>query len=161
MRKETQISAGACERVWCSYYPAQRPIIALLAYSIIRVYFQSILSLDTLAGTETKTNNNQTTTTKTVLASWSWDAFLTRRHREAPMSTFSNRNLYPRAGTGAEEHLFWSRRVVSSACNYNSPVMSAVILPTAHIMSSAENKVENSSTEEEERGKKRKMSLSR
>ncbi|XP_005737021.1 box C/D snoRNA protein 1 isoform X1 [Pundamilia nyererei] len=38
--------------------------------------------------------------------------------------------------------------------------MSAVILPTAHIMSSAENKVENSSTEEEERGKKRKMSLS-
>ncbi|XP_063357269.1 box C/D snoRNA protein 1 [Pelmatolapia mariae] len=38
--------------------------------------------------------------------------------------------------------------------------MSSVILPTAHIMSSAENKVENSSTEEEQRGKKRKMSLS-
>lgn len=141
--------------------PSDPLLLLLLAYSIIRVYFQSILSLDTLAGTETKNNNKQTTTTKTVLASWSWDAFLTRRHREAPMSTFSNRNLYPRAGTGAEEHLFWSRRVVSSACNYNSPVMSAVILPTAHIMSSAENKVENSSTEEEERGKKRKMSLSR
>lgn len=140
--------------------PSDPLLLLLLAYSIIRVYFQSILSLDTLAGTETKNNNKQTTTTKTVLASWSWDAFLTRRHREAPMSTFSNRNLYPRAGTGAEEHLFWSRRVVSSACNYNSPVMSAVILPTAHIMSSAENKVENSSTEEE-RGKKRKMSLSR
>lgn len=140
--------------------PSDPLLLLLLAYSIIRVYFQSILSLDTLAGTETKNNNKQTTTTKTVLASWSWDAFLTRRHREAPMSTFSNRNLYPRAGTGAEEHLFWSRRVVSSACNYNSPVMSAVILPTAH-MSSAENKVENSSTEEEERGKKRKMSLSR
>lgn len=140
--------------------PSDPLLLLLLAYSIIRVYFQSILSLDTLAGTETK-NNNKQTTTKTVLASWSWDAFLTRRHREAPMSTFSNRNLYPRAGTGAEEHLFWSRRVVSSACNYNSPVMSAVILPTAHIMSSAENKVENSSTEEEERGKKRKMSLSR
>lgn len=139
--------------------PSDPLLLLLLAYSIIRVYFQSILSLDTLAGTETK-NNNKQTTTKTVLASWSWDAFLTRRHREAPMSTFSNRNLYPRAGTGAEEHLFWSRRVVSSACNYNSPVMSAVILPTAH-MSSAENKVENSSTEEEERGKKRKMSLSR
>lgn len=138
--------------------PSDPLLLLLLAYSIIRVYFQSILSLDTLAGTETKNNNKQT---KTVLASWSWDAFLTRRHREAPMSTFSNRNLYPRAGTGAEEHLFWSRRVVSSACNYNSPVMSAVILPTAHIMSSAENKVENSSTEEEERGKKRKMSLSR
>lgn len=141
--------------------PSDPLLLLLLAYSIIRVYFQSILSLDTLAGTETKNNNKQTTTTKAVLASWSWDAFLTRRHREAPMSTFSNRNLYPRAGTGAEEHLFWSRRVVSSACNYNSPVMSAVILPTAHIMSSAENKVENSSTEEEERGKKRKMSLSR
>lgn len=141
--------------------PSDPLLLLLLAYSIIRVYFQSILSLDTLAGTETKNNNKQTTTTKTVLASWSWDAFLTRRHREAPMSTFSNRNLYPRAGTGAEEHLFWSRRVVSSACNYNSPVMSAVILPTAHIMSSAENKVENSSTEEEERGTKRKMSLSR
>lgn len=141
--------------------PSDPLLLLLLAYSIIRVYFQSILSLDTLAGTETKNNNKQTTTTKTVLASWSWDAFLTRRHREAPMSTFSNRNLYPRAGTGAEEHLFWSRRVVSSACSYNSPVMSAVILPTAHIMSSAENKVENSSTEEEERGKKRKMSLSR
>lgn len=141
--------------------PSDPLLLLLLAYSIIRVYFQSILSLDTLAGTETKNNNKQTTTTKTVLASWSWDAFLTRRHREAPMSTFSNRNLYPRASTGAEEHLFWSRRVVSSACNYNSPVMSAVILPTAHIMSSAENKVENSSTEEEERGKKRKMSLSR
>lgn len=140
--------------------PSDPLLLLLLAYSIIRVYFQSILSLDTLAGTETK-NNNKQTTTKTVLASWSWDAFLTRRHREAPMSTFSNRNLYPRAGTGAEEHLFWSRRVVSSACNYNSPVMSAVILPTAHIMSSAENKVENSSTEEEERGTKRKMSLSR
>lgn len=140
--------------------PSDPLLLLLLAYSIIRVYFQSILSLDTLACTETKNNNKQTTTTKTVLASWSWDAFLTRRHREAPMSTFSNRNLYPRAGTGAEEHLFWSRRVVSSACNYNSPVMSAVILPTAH-MSSAENKVENSSTEEEERGKKRKMSLSR
>lgn len=140
--------------------PSDPLLLLLLAYSIIRVYFQSILSLDTLAGTETK-NNNKQTTTKTVLASWSCDAFLTRRHREAPMSTFSNRNLYPRAGTGAEEHLFWSRRVVSSACNYNSPVMSAVILPTAHIMSSAENKVENSSTEEEERGKKRKMSLSR
>lgn len=140
--------------------PSDPLLLLLLAYSIIRVYFQSILSLDTLAGTETK-NNNKQTTTKTVLASWSWDAFLTRRHREAPMSTFSNRNLYPRASTGAEEHLFWSRRVVSSACNYNSPVMSAVILPTAHIMSSAENKVENSSTEEEERGKKRKMSLSR
>lgn len=140
--------------------PSDPLLLLLLAYSIIRVYFQSILSLDTLAGTETK-NNNKQTTTKTVLASWSWDAFLTRRHREAPMSTFSNRNLYPRAGTGAEEHLFWSRRVVSSACNYNSPVMSAVILPTAHIMSSAENKVENSCTEEEERGKKRKMSLSR
>lgn len=141
--------------------PSDPLLLLLLAYSIIRVYFQSILSLDTLAGTETKNNNKQTTTTKTVLASWSWDAFLTRRHREAPMSTFSNRNLYPRAGTGAEEHLFWFRRVVSSACNYNSPVMSSVILPTAHIMSSAENKVENSSTEEEERGKKRKMSLSR
>lgn len=141
--------------------PSVPLLLLLLAYSIIRVYFQSILSFGTLAGTETKNNNKQTTTTKTVLASWSWDAFLTRRHREAPMSTFSNRNLYPRAGTGAEEHLFWSRRVVSSACNYNSPVMSAVILPTAHIMSSAENKDENSSTEEEERGKKRKMSLSR
>ncbi|CAI5637202.1 unnamed protein product [Oreochromis niloticus] len=38
--------------------------------------------------------------------------------------------------------------------------MSSVILPTTHIMSSAENKVENGSTEEEQRGKKRKMSLS-
>lgn len=40
--------------------PSDPLLLLLLAYSIIRVYFQSILSLDTLAGTETKNNNKQT-----------------------------------------------------------------------------------------------------
>lgn len=39
--------------------PSDPLLLLLLAYSIIRVYFQSILSLDTLAGTETKNNNKQ------------------------------------------------------------------------------------------------------